>query len=234
MNKHLDYRNSDRASQRLAPTRIPTSTPAWSAPRQPAGQQPWLLLLPLAGLVGLTGCTGFDRALFDQKVEAIPGQIVRTNTVYITNRVELPAVTNVVTNWLSGEVTQTIKPPETKIIVTPTISYDYAPPTLVTNLVPRAGVQSLLDVGGGLPLPFAGALAALLGWAYSFYASVRNKKIAAGLVQSVQRGREFLQSTAEGRMLDEKFKAVLAEHQDTAGIVAEVDRLLARYVDAKK
>jgi hypothetical protein len=146
------------------------------------------------------------------------------------------AITNAVTNVITGEMTQMIKPPETRFIVTPTITYDYAPATTITNLVPRSGVRSLIDMGGALPIPFAGTIALALGWLYSLYAMIRNKKVAAGIVMSVERGREFLQSTPEGKKLDAQFKGILAQHQDSAGIVAEVDKLLARYVDvdAKK
>ena len=112
-------------------------------------------------------------------------------------------------------------------VVTPEVSVQYAPPTYVTNLVPRAEV----DAGSGsVPVPWAGAVALGLGWLYSAYASLRNKQVAKALVQSVQVGREFLQSTPEGAKLDAEVKRLLARHQEYAGVADEVGKLLNTYV----
>ena len=185
-------------------------------------------LMALAAVtVGIsTGCSSLDGALYNREVKTTPGEITRTNTVYTTNMVVVEASK---TNAATGEVSA----PVLKQVIVPTITYDYAPPTVVTNLVPRAGIETLIQGGGALPVPFAGTVALGLGWLYSLYASIRNKKIAAGIVQSVQRGREFLQTTPEGQKLDEKFKAILAQHQDSAGIVDEVNKLLTQYVDKR-
>lgn len=167
-----------------------------------------------------------DSGLYDKQVVTTPGAILATNTVYQTNVV---VVSETKTNLVTGDIT----PPVFRQIIVPTITYDYAPAITVTNLVPRAGISSIITGAGALPLPFAGTAAALLGWAYSFYASVRNKKVAAGVVQSVQQARNWLQTTPEGTKIDEQIKAILAAHQDSAGIAAEVNKLLAQYVDKK-
>ena len=131
------------------------------------------------------------------------------------------------TNEITGEIT----PPKLQQVVTPEITSSYAPPTLITNLVPRPLVEEALKTTGALPFPFAGAVALLLGWAYSGYAAMRNKRLGVAVIQSVQAGREFLQSTPEGKKLDEQFKATLAQHQTYSGVVKEVKQLLDRYVD---
>jgi hypothetical protein len=72
----------------------------------------------------------------------------------------------------------------------------------------------------------AGTVALGLRWLYSAYASLRNKQVAKALVQSVQVGREFLQSTAEGEKLDAELKQLLQRHQEYAGVASAVRKLL--------
>ena len=176
----------------------------------------------------LSGCSGFERALYDTKVETVPGVINRTNVTYVTNTV---AAVETRTNGVTGEVSSV---PVIRQVTTPEFTYEYAPPTYRTNLVPRAGVETIMQTAGSMiPLPFAGTAAAVLAWLYTLYANIKNKRVAAGIVQSVQRGREFLQDTPEGQKIDEQFKKILAEHQDSAGIVDEVQKLLTKYVDKK-
>jgi hypothetical protein len=164
------------------------------------------------------GCS----TLYDQHIVERPGEVVGTNFVLRTNIVLLEAArTNEVGEVIPARIAQ---------VVQPEIVLQYAPPTYVTNLVPRATIETGIRAAGGLPVPWAGTAALLLGWAYSAFAAFRNKQIAKGLVQSVQVGREFLQATPEGQKLDAAFKEKLVRHQQFAGVAKHVQALLEAYV----
>ncbi len=181
----------------------------------------WLCLV-ICGLV-LTGCAPIERTLYRREVVSVPGPILATNVITRTNEIVLAPAS---TNALTGEVT----PARVERRIEPEITYTHAPPTLVTNLVPRPELAGAIQAGGALPFPFAGAAALALGWAYSAYASVRNRRVGVALVQGIEAGREFLQSTPEGQKLDEQFKETLARHQNYAGVMRDVRTLLDRYV----
>lgn len=171
------------------------------------------------------GCSTFD-TLFDRTVTEVPGQIIVTNTVFKTNVVFIAAVTNAAT----GDVTQ----PQIKQVITPEISYVFSPPTYVTNIAPRASIQGAIQGAGGLPLPYAGTAAVLIGWAYSAYAALRNRKINKALVLSVQAGRQFLTETPEGRTVADGFKKKMVESQMMAGIAPQVKVLLDKWIPDHK
>jgi hypothetical protein len=177
-----------------------------------------IVILILLGLLG-SGCSTLD-SLYGKEIQQIPGAPIGT-TIYRTNVVLEAASTN-----SAGIVT----PARMVEVVTPEVSVQYAPPTYVTNLVPRADVDAGIKASGAVPVPWAGAVALGLGWLYSAYASLRNKQVAKALVQSVQVGREFLQSTPEGAKLDAEVKRLLARHQEYAGVAEEVGKLLSSYV----
>lgn len=161
--------------------------------------------------------------LYDQEVTEQRGGIVRTNVSLVTNIVEIaPARTN--------EITGEIIPAQIRVVVQPVVTYEYAPPSYVTNLVPRASVKSGIQMTGAFPVPWAGTAALAAGWLYSAFAALRNKQVAKALVQSVQVGREFLQETAEGQRIDKAFREKLERHQEFAGVADHVRKLLDNYV----
>jgi hypothetical protein len=110
------------------------------------------------------------------------------------------------------------------------VTYEYAPARYQTNLVPRGSVASGIQLGGAVPVPWAGTVALALGWLYSAYASLRNRQVSKALVQSVQVGREFLQSMPEGQKLDRVFRDKLERHQEFTGVAGQVRKLLEDYV----
>lgn len=181
-----------------------------------------IVLLLLLGLLG-SGCATLDK-LYGREVQQLPGEPMQTHAILRTNVVVIKAA---ITNE-----TGVITPAETAVVVTPEIAVQYAPATYVTNLVPRAEVETGIKAAGALPVPWAGTVALGLGWLYSAYASLRNKQVAKALVQSVQVGREFLQSTPEGEKLDAELKRLLARHQEYAGVAREVRSMLDTYVPA--
>jgi hypothetical protein len=190
---------------------------------------PTILLLSI--IVLAAGCAGLDTALYRQEVVDVPGAVTATNTVLRTNVVVIVAgVTNSAPT--AEDLVAAARNPDARIqnIITPEVTYAYAPPTLRTNLVPRPLVEDGLKATGALPLPYAGTAGLVLGWLYTAYAAWRNKKLSVAVVKSVQAGREFLQSTPEGQQLDQRFKEVLVREQGYDGVVREVRKLLDRYV----
>jgi hypothetical protein len=151
-----------------------------------------------------------DKA-YEKKVTTTPGAIIGTNTVFVTNTVPVTDA--------AGNVTDTQ-------IITPVQTFQYAPPVSVTNLVPRASVQTGVELVGSLPVPFAGTAAALLGLLYSGYAAVRNKKTSVALVKGVEAFRTWAQTTPEGRQIDSKLVSMLKEHQEISGVLNEVAHIV--------
>jgi hypothetical protein len=174
-----------------------------------------------AVLIGIsvfgTGCAQLD-GLYDRQVTEIPGEVLRRSTILRTNEVVLEAA--------STNTAGLIVPAKIAQVVTPEIAVPYAPPTYITNLVPRLGVETGIKAVAAAPVPWAGTAALGLGWLYSAYASLRNKQVAKALVQSVQVGREFLQRTPEGEKLDAELKRLLQRHQEYAGVAREVKKIL--------
>jgi hypothetical protein len=80
-----------------------------------------------------------------------------------------------------------------------------------------------------LPFPFAGTAGIALGWALTAYAAFRNRKLATALVTGIEAGRQILQTTPEGQKLDAKFKDVLIQHQDAAGVLNSASKLVNQY-----
>ena len=66
------------------------------------------------------------------------------------------------------------------------------------------------------------------------FAAFRNKKTSIAVIKGAQAVREIIQNTKEGKKLDAKIKQTLIEHQSIAGVVAEVGKLLNRYIPNHK
>jgi hypothetical protein len=177
-----------------------------------------LVSLTLAAAVLASGCAQLDRA-YETQIVTMPAEIIRTNTVIVTNFVPVT-----VTDPATG---QTLT--QTNAVLVPVVTYDYAPAVTVTNLVPRAGVQGGVEFVGALPLPFAGTAAALLGLLYSTYAAVRNRKTGVALVQGIEAARLWLQQTPEGQKVDAQLVAKLKQHQEAAGVLNSVSKLVNEY-----
>lgn len=157
-----------------------------------------------AGLLTLTGCSTLDK-LYTPTPTVTPA---------VTNSVPqvIPAATNAVTGVVLPSVTnelQIVTAPQTNIVIAP-------------NPTVQAGIQA----AAALPFPFAGVVAILGGWLYTAYANMRNKKLSAALVTGIDAGRQILQSTPEGQKLDAKFKDVLIQHQELAGVLNAASTLV--------
>jgi hypothetical protein len=180
-----------------------------------------LLFIAAAACFLLGGCSALDK-LYDKQVQEVPGEVLSQETTYRTNTVVIEAEhTDDNGTFVPARVVQT---------VVPEVVTRYAPATYVTNLVTRPSVATGIQLTGAVPAPWASAVALGLGWLYSAYASVRNKQVAKALVQSVQVGREFLQSTPEGQKIDAELKAKLQRHQQYLGVADLVKQLLNKYV----
>jgi hypothetical protein len=190
-----------------------------------------LCLLIFTALAALTvGCSTIDK-LYDHQVVTTPGAPVATNTVYRTNVVQLVLTNTVtVTNTATGEV---VKSNAVQLVAQPIITAQpqivYAPDTYTTNLVPRATISAPLNTVGSSGIPIAAPIAIGLGWLYSAYAAIRNKNAARALVTGIEAGRQFLQTTPEGQKADAKIKDYLVQHQEAAGVVDLVGKLVAQH-----
>lgn len=158
----------------------------------------------------IIGCSSLDRVLYREKVTIDPPRIIGTNIV------SKPDITNAIT----GEITPGGF--ESRVV--------YSEPVTNRSLADNPLIKTAIDSSGFLPFPFAGTAAAALAWAYAFYRSVRNKKLAAGIAQSVESAREWLKSTPEGQATDAKILEILQRDQRNAGILPEVKKLLDQYV----
>jgi hypothetical protein len=99
------------------------------------------------------------------------------------------------------------------------------------TMAPNPIIDSAIKGVGALPFPWAGGVALLLGWGYSAYAAVRNKKVAVAVIEGIETGRRILQTTPEGQAYDEKIRRALMEHQSIRGVLAEASKLVNSYTD---
>lgn len=178
----------------------------------------WWMVFGLLLAFAAGGCSTLDQ-LYDQQVAEAPGPVVATNVVYKTNIVTVQAAS---TNVLTGEIV----PARVRHEITPEIEIVRGPPVWVTNLIARPMVQGTIQGAAAVPVPFAGAAALLLGWAYSAYGHFRSRRLAQGLVVSIQAGRRLLNETPEGKILGAQFKAKLQQSQAMQGIAPWVKKLL--------
>ncbi len=176
----------------------------------------------------ITGCGTLDK-LYKQNPVVIPAA---TNTVAVVTPAATNQVATVATNDAGAvltNVTVTVVAPVTNYVqkITPaSTNMELAP-----NPIVQAGISTGGNVASGMGLPFAGAGAIALGWLYTGYANLRNKKITAALVTGIEAGRQILQTTPEGQALDAKIKDALIQHQQVAGVLNEVSTLVNNLTD---
>ena len=199
------------------------------------------IILSLLTLIAICTCfTGCDKV--DKLYDVRQASIIGTNrsiipASYSTNFVPAVMATNVTRSYID-EATGVVVPGFTNVttIQAAAAYVTYVP--AVTNDVPVYGKAELVEkstvtggltILGALPIPFAGLASGVLGLIYSMYRNVRNKKIAVGLVQSIDQARQLLQTTPELKAIDQKFKDTLIEHQDVAGVLSEVTQLVHDY-----
>lgn len=96
----------------------------------------------------------------------------------------------------------------------------------VTNYAPNAAATVAAQAVAAMPFPFAGTAGIAAGWLLTAYAAYRNRKLAGALVTGIEAGRVILQTTPEGQQFDSKFRRMLIEHQDAAGVLNAAGRLV--------
>lgn len=174
-----------------------------------------LFILPLFGL--MAGCSYLEK-LYVPKVTQKPGEVISTNTVYVTNIVNIPAQVDAST----GAV---VAPARQEVEVKPIVTYTVAPPTLETNYVTNPSVESAVKFTELIP-GWGGTVSFGLTTLLSLGAAWKNKRLAKGLVQSVQDGRDFLATHPEGQKAAEGFKETILKSQKLQGIQPMVKKLL--------
>ncbi|MEI6194342.1 MAG: hypothetical protein WCS42_08430 [Verrucomicrobiota bacterium] len=174
-----------------------------------------------------TGCAGLSNNLlkFNQTAPAV------TNTVatlqIVTNTIAGPV--QIVTNTIAGlPVIVTNQAAPVIVVVTNSITREVVTPaqgTYEPAAIPAAAAATL----AAIPLPGAGIASIFLGWALTAFAAYRNKKLSVALTTGIEAGRQILQTTPQGQALDAKFKDVLIQHQEIAGVLNQASALVNAY-----
>jgi hypothetical protein len=195
-----------------------------------------LMTLAAVAVALLTGCTSLDKLYRQEVVQNPPGPIT-TNIVLVTNivRIAPAAGGGSATNEIRSiaELKAAIEEAATNQAIalqsqiTPKIQVTFGEPTFTTNLVARPEVQTGIAATSAIP-GWGAAVAAGLGALYAGYRNVRNRKVAAAVIEGIQDGRELLQALPDGKgaELDAKIKELLLRAQLNSGVVDEVKKLL--------
>jgi hypothetical protein len=206
-----------------------------------AGRSPGTLAIAMFLIViCLTACgsvpNAFDSRFYQIMTNQVPHVIVRTNTVVVTNLV--PVVEARVIQ-LTNEVGTITLQTNVFNVTNATVTFQ-TNVFSVTNLIdkaelqPKAEVDSILrETGqtiGGL-FGAGGIGAALLSLLYQGYASMRNRRINAALLQSVETAREIKKDTPQGQEIEARYLAWLKDNQRGAQIITTVGKLVDTFVD---
>lgn len=192
-------------------------------------------LLILAGLVAsfCIGCAALRRQVFNEEVREIPGVPVQTNVVYVTNTVRLPAVTNYVTNTISGEIHAEVQPPVIMERVVTNVQTVLTPPVFITNYVAKPVVRTVTEVGAAAPVPWASTIAAALGLAVGTWQSILNRRnkrkaevITGTLVDNFEQLRKTALTIPQYRAIDPKVMQVIQDLQRINGVKSEIHEVV--------
>ncbi|RPJ19252.1 MAG: hypothetical protein EHM35_20890 [Planctomycetaceae bacterium] len=182
-------------------------------------------------LLALTGCssapTRLERKFFDITTNTFPQVTLVTNIVSISPTNSLPMSP-------TGKLS-TLKPQlgsQTNVVTVTNLieAYTYTPNTNSAVLVATAArAANLFGPWGEL----VGVLLGGLIGGYGLLRSSRASKTAAALAQIIETGRQVLQSTPQGQVLDAKWKIWMMQHQAEQGVMLDVIRLLHNAVDSQ-
>ena len=189
------------------------------------------LLVGVGFAAALVGCgtvpTKLEQKFYDIETNTLPRVVVVTNVVpvYVTNT--LPQATSAagvptnaieVVSWRTNVVVQT------NFVE----AYTYTPNTNAARLVSTASsAASLFGPWGEL---VGLVLGGVIG-GYGMLRSSRASKTAGVLAQVIETGRQVLQATPQGQVLDEQWKLWMMQHQAEQGVMTDVLKLLQSVVD---
>lgn len=169
-----------------------------------------IILTAILGMATLlTGCNLLDRG-YDTVAIQHPA-ITNSVTVMETNSIVNPA---------NGQLEQTI---------TPHVTVKIQPAYTTTELMDKPLIASGIQTLKSLPIPYASIGASFLAAAVSIYKLIRNKQALKAVVVGVEAGREMLQNTPQGQILDAKIKDILIKHQEEAGVLHIVSDVVNSY-----
>jgi hypothetical protein len=182
----------------------------------------FVVVAVMAVLGALSGCSTVDKA-YRQEVGWTNAPVVQvvTNVVVVTKVVPgepggASIVVPVATNFVPVFYTNVVQVP-------------------VTNLVARPEAVAAIEATGSIVntfMPGAGSLVALaLGGVYHGYRRVRNRRVAAALIQGVETARAVLTAMPQGQKADAQFVKWLMEHQKEAGVFTTVSGLVEQLAD---
>lgn len=198
------------------------------------------LLLNCAFWLALSigGCasapTRTERALYDVTTNYVPHVIVQQMTNYVpvfVERTNTVIVTNAATGLAESVVTRVTLTNLVTLVSLQTNTVTATNYVLAPNAGTEAAIRATASTVGGLAGPFGGLAGALAVGAYHMWASIRNRKVNAALVQGIQTGREILLTTPQGDVAEAKYRTWLMDHQSAAGVIDVVSGLVDKYVD---
>lgn len=184
------------------------------------------LLLTVAVVAGCkaigdnpTPPTALESKLFDIVTNQVPQIVTKTNTVNVTNVVELPSTngaviqqTNIVTQ--TNVVTQTNQVSE----------YQYTPKPVINGTIQSVGAASgPFTAGWGTII--AGGLSLLYG-AWAHLRSTKTGNTALVLTQQIEAIRDFILTLPNGTKIDTAVTQFMQQHQTEAGVAQEVLKLI--------
>jgi hypothetical protein len=92
-------------------------------------------------------------------------------------------------------------------------------------LSPKQEVAAATQLIGALPIPWSGLAGFVIGLLLTGYSAWKNKQVASAIVESVEAGRKFLQTTPDGQKIDAAFRDELVKQQTFLGVIATVKKI---------
>lgn len=177
----------------------------------------------------ITGCkaigdnptppTPLEEKLFDISTNVVPQVVTKTNTVNVTNVVDVPGANGAVIQQTNVVTTTNV------VMQTNQVSeYQYTPKPAIESTVQTAGTLSSPFTAGWGTIA-AGALSLLYGmWAH--LRSTKTGNTALVLTQQIEAIRDFILTLPQGAKIDTAVTQFIQQHQVEAGVAQEVLKLI--------
>lgn len=193
------------------------------------------LLVCISALI-IAGCASKPPTAFEQRFFNIT-----TNPPTLSVHTNVFEVTQFKTNQVTVQVTnvQGVVEYQTNVAVVPVVLRQ-TNTVFQTNAetyvyTPGAGAQSVKEIGGTVGNLFGvgGLVTTAIGGLFSLWGFVRSKKsyaTAAGLAQTIETIRSFVQQLPNGNTYDTALVQFMQQHQAETGTINQVLQLLANEV----
>lgn len=159
--------------------------------------------------------TSLEAKLFDIVTNQVPQIVTKTNTVNVTNVVEMPSTNGAVIQQ-TNIITQTNVVTQTNQVA----EYQYTPKPAVSGTIQSVGAASGPFTAGWGTIA-AGALSLLYG-AWAHLRSTKTGNTALVLSQQIEALRDFILTLPQGAKIDTAVTQFLQQHQLDTGVAQEV------------